>query len=149
MSTHWSCIPLDSTASYTQVHIKWHTQHLNFYVFIKPNFFNKYLEVVNILKLREHACLSKWLWIFLHIRMKFIFDSQVTSIFQIMTLFNIELSMTLGSQVFDPYQFPCSPQADACVASWNTPLSPLYLYPSRPLWTSHWFVSCMKSSLSI
>ena len=81
--------------------------------------------------------------------MKSIFDSQVTSTFQIMTLFNIELFITLESSVFDPYRFPCSPQADACVASWNTPLGPLYLYPSHPFWTLHWFVSCMKSSLSI
>ena len=66
-----------------------------------------------------------------------------------MTFFNIELFMTLGSPVFDPYWFHSSSQADACVASWNTPLGPLYLYPSRPFWTLHWFVSCMKSSLSI
>ena len=49
MSNHWCCIPLDSTASYTKVHIKWHTQHLRFYDLIKPNLFNQYLEVVNIL----------------------------------------------------------------------------------------------------
>ena len=51
------------------------------------------------------------------------------------------------SGIFDPYRFPCSPQANACVASWNTPFGPLYLHPSRSFWTSHWFVSCMKSSL--
>ena len=27
MSNHWCCIPLNSTASYTQVHIKWHTHN--------------------------------------------------------------------------------------------------------------------------
>ena len=66
-----------------------------------------------------------------------------------MTLFKIELFMTLESPVFWPVSVSLLPQADACVASWNTPLGPLYLHPSRSFWTSHWFVSCMKSSLSI
>ena len=52
-----------------------------------------------------------------------------------MPLFNIELSMTLESPVFDPCRFLCSPQAVACVASWNTPLGPLPLSYSRPSWT--------------
>src|SRR6185503_20033636 len=34
-----------------------HTQHLSFHVLIKPNFFNQYLEVVNILNFSEHAYL--------------------------------------------------------------------------------------------
>ena len=67
--------------------------------------------------------------------MKSIFDSQLTFFIQIMTLSNIELSMTLGSPVFDPYRFPCSPQAVACIASWNSPRDHLYLHPSRPFWT--------------
>ena len=67
--------------------------------------------------------------------MKSIFDSRVTFFIQIMALFNIELSMTLGSPVFDPYRFPCSPQAVACIASWNSPRDHLYLHPSRPFWT--------------
>ena len=40
--------------------------------------------------------------------MKFIIDSQVTFFNQIMTLFNIELFMTLGSSAFNPYRFLCS-----------------------------------------
>ena len=52
-----------------------------------------------------------------------------------MTLINIELFMTLGSPVYDPYRFSCSPQAVACIASWNLPLHHLYFHPSRPFWT--------------
>ena len=40
----------------------------------------------------------------------------------------------------DHYRFPCSRQAVACVASWNSPLDLIHLF-TRALLNSHWLVT--------
>ena len=82
MSNHWCCIPLNSTASYAQVHIKWHTH--NTWDFMS---WSSRTSSINILRLSTSLIsVSMPAWAsdfesYLHIRMKSVFDSQVTPIF--------------------------------------------------------------------